>query len=154
MTRTVRQVMANELAVATEDMDAFAAAGIMLQHDVGALPVVNGVGSLLGIVTDRDLVTRVLGARTDPTDVRMGEIATSRSLVTVEPDTSLSDAVAMMAMHKVKRLPVVHDDELVGMVSMGDLANTASSKEAVGAAVAEVLESPATTTVVPELDRT
>ena len=103
-------------------------------------------------MTDRDLVVRVLGSRTDPAAVRVGDIATSRSLVTVQPGASLPDAIALMAANKVKRLPVVQDDELVGMVSMGDLANTASSKAAIGEAVAEVLESPATTTVAPELN--
>jgi CBS domain-containing protein len=152
MTRTVDHVMAKELAVIAEDADAFTAAGMMLQHDVGALPVVAADGALRGIVTDRDLVVRVLGQHADPASVHIGEIATSRSLVTVEPDVALPEAIALMATHKVKRLPVVRDGELVGMVSMGDLANTASSKRVVGEAVAEVLESPATTTVTPELN--
>jgi CBS domain-containing protein len=143
MSLTVRHIMASEPKTLTPAQTAFDAAGMMLQYDIGAVPIVDG-GRLVGLVTDRDLVVRVLGPRLDAGATRIDDIATSRNLVTIEPGATLAETMDRMAGHKVKRLPVVHDDELVGVVSMGDVANASSSKQAVGETVAQVLESPST----------
>ena len=63
----VRNVMTEDVKTVSPEMDAFDAAGVMRSHDVGSAPVVDGDGHLVGIVTDRDLVIRVLGDRADPT---------------------------------------------------------------------------------------
>jgi CBS domain-containing protein len=135
--------MATEPKTITPTQTAFDAASMMLQYDIGAVPVVED-GRLVGLITDRDLVVRVLGPRLDPGATRVDDFATSRNLVTIEPGATLDEAMDRMAGHKVKRLPVVHGDELVGVVSMGDVANASSSKQAVGETVAKVLESPST----------
>ena len=92
---------------------------------------------LLGIVTDRDIVVRVLAPRKDPRSVRLGDIAT-KSLVDVSPDTRLSDARDLMATHQIRRLPVRKDGRLVGILSLGDVATVAASKRAVGDALEDV----------------
>jgi CBS domain-containing protein len=140
--------MATEPKTLTPDMSASDAAGLMRQYDIGAVPIVEN-DRLVGLVTDRDLVVRVLAARIDPTTTRIDEIATSRDLVTVEPGASLSEAMGLMAEHRIKRLPVVHGDAFVGVVSIGDLANASASERQVGKTVAEILSSPAT----EEIDR-
>ncbi|WP_225753370.1 CBS domain-containing protein [Actinotalea sp. Marseille-Q4924] len=95
------------------------AAELMRAGDIGDVVVVED-GRLLGIVTDRDLVVRVLAVGGSPDDpVRQ---ACSTGLVTVTPDTSLEEAAQVMRQHDVRRLPVTVGDDLVGIVSIGDLA--------------------------------
>jgi CBS domain-containing protein len=142
MSLLVRHVMTEAPQTAGVDLNAFDAAGLMRQYDVGVIPVVDGE-ELVGLVTDRDLVLRVMAERQDPASVRIGDIVT-RSPVTVSPDTNLSDARDLMAEHKIRRLPVVKADQLVGIVSMGDIAVHDASKRAVGDALSEVSESPST----------
>lgn len=137
--------MAGDLKVATPDMNVCDAAALMTHYDIGSLPVTTEDGALRGIVTDRDLVTRVLATREDPASVRIGDVATTRTIVTTTPETSIADAMATMSEHKVKRLPVIENDMLVGIVSIGDLANATSSKLAAGETIASILESPDTT---------
>ena len=143
MATLVRHVMAQEPKTASPEMNAYDAAGLMASYDIGAVPIVQG-DRLVGLVTDRDLVLRVLAARQDPQQVNLGEIATSRDLVTVTPDTQLSDARQSMADHKIRRLPVVKDDVLVGVISIGDIAEASSSMRSVGDALREVSEPRAT----------
>lgn len=142
--------MADELKVATPEMQVFDAAALMAQYDIGSLPVVSDDGALKGIVTDRDLVLRVLATREDPTSVTVGDIATMRNVVTASPEASLEDAMAAMADNRVKRLPIVQDDALVGMVSIGDLANATNAKETAGETIASILSSFSTTTARPD----
>jgi CBS domain-containing protein len=87
----VRHAMAASPVTATPDLSASDAAGLIASHDIGALPIVEGE-RLVGSVTDRDLVLRVLASRKDPRSVRLRDIATSRELATVTPDTQLCDA--------------------------------------------------------------
>ncbi|MEB3223827.1 MAG: CBS domain-containing protein [Candidatus Sericytochromatia bacterium] len=106
------------------------AARIMKEEDVGALPVVKEDGTLIGIVTDRDITVRAVAAGLDPREIRVGEIATMEDLVTLSPATTLAEAEACMAEHQVRRLPVVESGErVVGMLALADLASLASGKD-------------------------
>jgi CBS domain-containing protein len=140
----VRHVMADDVKTASPAMDAYDAAGLMASYDIGSVPLVDAEGNLAGIVTDRDLAIRVLGAREDPRSVVLAEIGTLRSLVTVSPDARLSEARALMASERVRRLPVVKGTKLVGILSLGDLAVADSSQREVGDALRSISESPAT----------
>lgn len=99
------------------------AAKVMAREDVGPVPVVDG-DRLVGLVTDRDLVVRVLAEGRDPQSTTVGEVASS-DLVTVSPDDSLDQALKLLAQHQVRRLPVVEDDRLVGVVAQADIARHA-----------------------------
>jgi CBS domain-containing protein len=99
------------------------AAKVMAREDVGPIPVVDG-DRLVGLVTDRDLVLRVLAEGRDPQSTTVGEVASS-ALVTVSPDDSLDQALKLLAQHQVRRLPVVEDDRLVGIVAQADIARHA-----------------------------
>lgn len=142
MSLLVRHAMTESPQTATTEMTAADAAGLMSQLDVGVIPVTEGE-ELRGLVTDRDLVVRVMAARRDPTEVRLGEIIT-QSVVTVSPDMRLSEARELMAERRIRRLPVVKEDRLVGMLSMGDLAVADASKRAVGETLEDVSRSDST----------
>ena len=95
------------------------AACIMRDEDAGAVPVVDN-GRAVGIVTDRDIVVRVVaegGQLSGP----VRDIITS-ALVSATPDMSTREAAELMSEHQIRRLPVVENDRLVGIVSIGDLA--------------------------------
>jgi CBS domain-containing protein len=103
------------------------AAKVMASEDVGSVPVVKD-GRLAGVVTDRDIVVRVLAEGRDPTSTTVGEVASS-DLETVSPDDDLNTALRKMASSKVRRLPVVDGDELVGIVAQADVARQGNDSE-------------------------
>jgi CBS domain-containing protein len=142
----VRHAMSSDLKTAKPDMTAADAAGLMRNYDTGVIPVVEDDGTLVGLVTDRDLVVRVIADRDDASQVRLGDIAT-KSVVTATPDMNISDARDLMAEHKIRRLPVMKDDRIVGIVSLGDVAMADASKRAVGDVLEDVSESASTTEV-------
>jgi CBS domain-containing protein len=139
MSILVRHAMTPAPQTISPDMNAGDAAGLMRSEDIGVLPVVEG-DQLVGLVTDRDLVMRVLAERKDPSEVKVGDVAT-RSPVTVTPDMRLSEARDLMEHYKVRRLPVMKSDELVGILSMGDVAWQDASTRKVGEALRAVSES-------------
>jgi len=92
----------------------------MSEHNLGDV-VVQKNGKLCGIVTDRDIVIRVLGSGKDPKITSLESIC-SQELATISPDQPTSDAVRMMRERAIRRLPVIENDHVVGIVSLGDLA--------------------------------
>jgi CBS domain-containing protein len=151
MSILVRHAMTAAPQTVSAHLNASDAAGMMKTEDVGALPVVEE-GRLVGLVTDRDLVLRVLAERRDPLQVEVGQIMT-RSLVTVTPDMRLSQARELMDEHKVRRLPVMKAEELVGIVSLGDLAWADASTREMGETLRAVSESASTTTLNEDVPR-
>ncbi len=117
-------------------------AQVMKSEDVGVIPIMEGEEPV-GLITDRDLVIRVLAEGKDPVEVRAGDIA-SRAPVSVTPDMKLSDARELMEEHQVRRLPVVKGRELVGILSLGDVAWADASTREVGEALRAVSESDST----------
>lgn len=148
MTRLVRHAMTTDPKTARPDMTPRDAAGLMASFDIGAVPIVADDGSLMGLVTDRDLVVRVLaGPHREPAAVRLGDVATRKSVVTVSPDATLADARDLLRQARVKRLPVVKGSTLVGMISLGDLALASASPREVGETVEDIFRSPSTESV-------
>jgi CBS domain-containing protein len=135
--KPVQRIMDAYVPRAGPDMPVRTVARLMRDHSVGALPVVED-GRLVGIVTDRDLVCRLLA---DGPDLP----ATVASLMSAEPitcteDQSIAEAAAIMGDHQVRRLPVLdRDGRLVGMVAIDDVACNASERLA-GEALGEVVE--------------
>jgi CBS domain-containing protein len=116
----VRDVMTPNPRTVTPDDSIQATAQIMRAEDTGVVPVVEGE-NLAGIVTDRDIVVRaVADGKGSSTKVR--EVMTAGRVVRADPDMSTRDAAELMGRHQVRRLPVVENDRLVGIVSLGDIA--------------------------------
>jgi CBS domain-containing protein len=113
-------------------------ARMMAEEDVGPLPVVDG-DRLIGIVTDRDLVVRVLAEDRDPASMIVIEVATPDP-VTVEVDEDLARAVELMALHQVRRLPVVENGRLIGILAQADVAKEVRPGEA-GSMLADISRS-------------
>lgn len=115
----IRDVMTPNPRTVSPNDTIRAAARIMVDEDTGAVPVVND-GRVLAVVTDRDIVVRVV-AEGGSIDRPVGDIA-SGQLVCATPDMSTHEASDLMSEYQVRRLPVVENDRLVGIVSLGDLA--------------------------------
>ena len=143
MATLVRHAMTESPQTAKPDMTAADAAALMRQLDAGVIPVAEN-GTLIGLVTDRDLVLRVLAERKEPGSVKLSEILT-KSPVTISPDAKLAQALDLMAEHKVRRLPVLKGEELVGIVSLGDAAVAIASEGRSGAVLEQISESASTT---------
>ena len=103
------------------------AARLMSKEDVGPLPVVEEE-KLVGIVTDRDLVLRVLAQDRSPESTTVGEVAT-KELVTVKPDDELDRALQLMAHNQIRRIPVVENERLVGILAQADVARETEPKK-------------------------
>ncbi|MFG2074152.1 CBS domain-containing protein [Nonomuraea maritima] len=119
MATTVGEVMTRRLVTVEGDQPVSAAAALMRDHDTGAI-IVNDNGRILGIVTDRDITVRVVADGRGP-DTPVRE-ACSRAVEAVGPDTGIDQAARLMRSHAVRRLPVVEDGRVIGVVSLGDLA--------------------------------
>jgi CBS domain-containing protein len=116
----IRDVMTPVPCAVTPATTVREAAGMMAREDVGTLPIVEG-DRLVGVVTDRDLVVRVLAEARDPAVMTVIEVAT-RDLLTVDAGDDAARAVELMARHGVRRLPVLDDGRLIGIVSRADVA--------------------------------
>ena len=142
------QIMTRKLATVKADTPILEAANLMLQHHISGLPVVDDTGRLIGIVSEGDFMRRVeigtqgprirwldflMGAGKSAVDFvrehgrKVGEIMTRDGLFTVTEDTPLEDLVRLMERQHVKRLPVVRDDTLVGIVTRSDLLRAVAS---------------------------
>jgi len=125
----IREVMTAEPLVLEHSSTVADAARAMKGADVGPVPVIREDGTLCGIVTDRDIVVRVVAEDRDPTSTTVGDIA-STELHTLTPDDTVDDAVKMMREHAIRRLPIVESGAPVGIVAMGDLARQQDPKSA------------------------
>ncbi len=138
MTQTaVRDVMTSGPTSIASDAMVVEAARRMMSEDVGSLPVVDG-DELVGMVTDRDVVLHVVAKDLDPSKVPVSDVC-SETPVTAEADEPLDDALRRMATEQVRRLPVVMDGRLVGILAQADVARTARP-ESTGRLVEKISE--------------
>lgn len=118
----IRDIMTdNVIRIHPEECVAVAARQLA-HHNIGAMPVCGNDGQVLGVVTDRDLVTRCLASGRSPEKTRVREVMTG-AVVAATPDMEASVAASLMGHKQVRRLPVVREGRLCGMVSLSDLAN-------------------------------
>jgi len=110
-------------------------------EDIGAVPVCDGQGHLQGMVTDRDLVVKVLAQGRDPRTVKVAEIADQPEVVTIGADDDAEEAIRTMKDYGVRRLPVIDGDRLVGMVSQADIARALPDSK-VGDLVGAISQAP------------
>lgn len=135
----VRDLMSPSVVSITPTESAALAARLLSRHNVGALPVCSPDGQLRGIVTDRDIVLRCVAAEEDPAQTQVKDIM-SRHCAVVSPEDDIRLAGRLMAAGQIRRLPVLEDGQVVGMVSLGDLARTHSCDMEAGKALSEISE--------------
>ena len=129
MAKTVREAMTASPRTVSPSTTAVEAARVMDEEDVGSLPVVEQDDALVGIVTDRDIALRVVAAARDPQTTTVGDICT-KELSYAYPDEPLDEALEQMAYRQIRRLPVVDDDRLVGILAQADVAHEVKDKKA------------------------
>jgi len=122
MSSTARDVMTEGAQCVSENDTVATAAQQMASLDVGALPICGEDDRLKGMITDRDIVIKVVAQGQDPQEVTVATVVEGSELVTIGADDPLEEARRTMAEHQVRRLPVIDGHRLVGMVSQGDLA--------------------------------
>jgi CBS domain-containing protein len=125
---TAREIMTPGADSLSSDTTVAEAAEQLARNDVGAMPVCGTDGHLEGMVTDRDIVVKVIAAGLDPQSTKVSDIADQGEVVTIGADDSVEEAIETMKRHKVRRLPVIDGTDLVGIVSQADLATNLPSE--------------------------
>ncbi len=115
----ISEIMTTDVETCSLKDNIFDVAVKMKDLDVGVIPIVEDK-RLMGIITDRDIVIRCIAEKQPPSS-KVEEVM-SENLYTVSPDTTTQEAARLMAKEQIRRLPVVEDGELVGIVALGDLA--------------------------------
>ena len=121
MPKTAREVMTGGVECVGENETVLDAAKKLADLDVGSMPICGEDNRLKGMLTDRDIVVKVLAAGNDPATTTAGELGEGKP-VTIGADDSVDEALRTMIDHKVRRLPVIDGHDLVGMVSQADVA--------------------------------
>lgn len=136
----LRDIMTKNVDYCTPVDNVYEVAVKMKDDNVGAIPICEENQQLLGMITDRDIVVRGVAERrpgsTEVTDVM------SENLITASPDMSVDEAASLMAKNQIRRLPIVENNRLVGIVSLGDLAVHQGTDDEAGFALSEISESP------------
>jgi CBS domain-containing protein len=120
MAKSVRDAMTADPRSIGASASVVEAARLMREQHIGSLPVTED-DRLVGMITDRDITTRVVAESAVLETTSVGDVY-SRDLISVEPNSDLDEALRLMARHQVRRLPVVENDRLVGMVAQADIA--------------------------------
>ena len=118
----LKDVMSSQPVQISPEETVAVAARTLARCNIGSLPVCGQDGVLKGMVTDRDLVIRCLAAGKKPEETKVWEIMTT-GVISAEPEMAAGMAASLMGKHQIRRLPVVEQGRLCGMVSLGDLAN-------------------------------
>ena len=118
---TAREIMTPGVECVSVGETLVDAARRMRELDVGALPICGDDDRLAGMITDRDIVVKVLAEGRDPSSVKVGDLADGKP-VTIGADDPVEEALSTMSKHGVRRLPVIDGHDLVGMVSQADIA--------------------------------
>ena len=116
----IKDIMTQSVVSIDPNESVEVAARTMTRHNIGALPVCSN-GKLCGMLTDRDIVTRCLAANRQPASTQVRQVMTEQ-VTAVRPDMEMGAAAHLMGRLQIRRLPVVENGKLCGMVSLGDLA--------------------------------
>lgn len=116
----IKDIMTKDVSYINPSSTVVEAAQLMQKHNVGAIPVCDQSG-VIGIVTDRDIVVRNVAHGKTPQSTIVKDVMTS-AVTTVTPDTDVNVASKIMSQNQIRRLPVVENNKLVGVVALGDLA--------------------------------
>ena len=138
----IENVMVSDVITVEAEATVRQAVDLMNTHEIGCLIVVDEEEKPVGILTERDLLRRVLANRKDPVRTKVSQVM-SKPLVTVTPHMDLEEAVRLMFKKKIKKLPVVEDGQLVGLVTLTDMVRVQPQ-------IIEILKKLATTEEPPK----
>ena len=133
----LRDVMSNPVIRIHPDESVAVAARTLNRYNIGALPVCGSDGRVCGLITDRDIVTRCLAANRSPSTTTVRDVMTAQ-VVSARPDMDAVLAAGLMGREQIRRLPVIENGKLCGMVSLGDLALKEESSIEAGDALTEI----------------
>ncbi len=133
----LRDIMTQSPVEIHPDESVAVAARMLTRHNIGALPVCGTDGKLCGLVTDRDLVTRCMASERPVERMRVRDVMTGR-VISAAPDMETGAAAHLMGREQIRRLPVVENGKLCGMVSLGDLASREESSIDAGDALSDI----------------
>ncbi len=127
MAKSVRDAMTEDPRSIGASASVVEAARLMREAHIGSLPITDGE-QLVGMITDRDITTRVVAEAADLATTSVRDVC-SRDVISVEADKDHEEAVELMARHQVRRLPVVENGRLIGIVAQADIARTGNEKK-------------------------
>jgi CBS domain-containing protein len=140
MAKTAREIMTGGVECIGENDTVLDGARRLAELDVGSMPICGEDNRLKGMLTDRDIVVKVLAQGKDPSSTTAGELGEGKP-VTIGADDSVDEALQTMKEHKVRRLPVIDGHDLVGILSQADLAK-AIDEQKVGDLVEAISAAP------------
>jgi len=132
----VRDIMTKNVAYVDPNSTVKDAAQLMQKHNVGSIPVCDQNG-VVGIVTDRDIVVRNVAHGNNPMNTPVRDVMTSQ-IATATPEMDVREVTSIMSDNKIRRIPVVENNKLVGIVALGDLASKAMYDTEVAEALSEI----------------
>ena len=135
MQEIVRNIMSKNVVAVLPNDTAEDAAKLMSENDIGSIPVISN-GRLEGLLTDRDIVIRCISKEKNANATKVSDLM-SKNVAFVTPEQSVHEAVSMMAAERVRRLPVVKDGVVNGMISLADIARIHSGPE-IASALTEI----------------
>jgi len=128
MAKTARDVMSEDCECIGENESVLDAARKLKELNVGSMPICGEDDRLKGMLTDRDIVVKVLAEGRDPSSTTAGDLGEGKP-VTIGADDSIEETIRTMAEHKVRRLPVIDGHQLVGIVAQADLARNIDEEQ-------------------------
>jgi CBS domain-containing protein len=132
----VKDIMTKNVAYINPAATVIEAAQLMQKHNIGSIPVCDQSG-VVGIVTDRDIVVRNVAHGTNPQSISVRDVMTSQ-ITTTTPDTDVNSVSKMMSQNQIRRIPVVENNKIVGIVSLGDMATDGVFNTEASAALSEI----------------
>ena len=133
----VCDIMTDRVISVGADEPVTAAARLLKQHNVGALPVCDEAGRLKGMITDRDITLRCVAADANPRDMKVKDVM-SRGIITAGPFDDVEKAVRLMSEDQVRRLPIMDRGNLVGMIALSDMARSSNCEMEAAEALTEI----------------
>jgi CBS domain-containing protein len=141
MPKTARDVMTPDAQCVGENETLLDAARKLADGGFGAMPICGEDNRLKGMLTDRDIVVKALAKGKDPSSTRAGELGEGKP-VTIGADDSIQEALKTMAQYKVRRLPVIDGHDLVGIISVADIARELEDDASKGDLIEAISEGP------------
>ncbi|WP_113672002.1 CBS domain-containing protein [Vallitalea guaymasensis] len=133
-----KEIMTSDIVSVNEDTSIKEAARKMRDEDVGSIPVEDN-NELVGIITDRDIVLKTIAEDLNAQDAKCKDIM-SKDVITATPDMNVKDVADLMSHNQVKRIPVVEDKNVVGIISLKDLSQARAFEDEAGEVLNDITE--------------